>query len=89
MVVDGMTGRMVSKYPGECPECGGPWRAGDMIFYNEGVKGLYYDAVCCAESATRRVVVPIDAQTPVKTTITYPQPNIAVNATGTTLDARQ
>ena len=84
-----MTGRMISKYDGECPECGGPWRAGDTIYYNEGVKGLYYDAVCCAESASRRVVVPIDAQTPVKTTITYPQPNIAVNAPGTTLDARQ
>jgi hypothetical protein len=83
-----MTGRMVSKYRGTCKECGHFWESGQMIYFNEGQLG-FYDCEQCAEHAIRSVVVPVDAQTPVKTTITYPQPNIAVNATGTPLDARQ
>ena len=51
-----MTGRMVSKWPGKCLECEHDWRAGDMIFYNEGRVGYY-----CSESCARSA---LESQTP-------------------------
>ena len=70
-----MTGRMVSKWPGKCLECEHEWRAGDMIFYNEGRVGYY-----CSESCARSAVEPVDAQTPSNPTYTTPTADIAVNA---------
>ena len=85
-----MTGRMVSKYPGECPECGGPWRAGDTIYYNEGIKGLYYDALSCAESASRRAVVPVEgAKTTFTASVCPPPPVVASTGVSGPLDTRQ
>ena len=70
-----MTGRMVSKWPGKCLECVHEWRAGDMIFYNEGRVGYY-----CSESCARSVVEPVDAQTAAAVQYTPPTADIAVNA---------
>ena len=71
-----MTGRMVSKYNGDCANCGGHWSAGDMIFFVEGDWKHYY----CSESCARSVSVPVDAQTPSNPTYTAPTADIAVNA---------
>ena len=70
-----MTGRMVSKWPGKCLECEHEWRAGDMIFYNEGRVGYY-----CSESCARSAVEPVDAQTAAAVQYTPPTADIAVNA---------
>ena len=69
-----MTGRMVSKWPGKCLECEHEWRAGDMIFYNEGRVGYY-----CSESCARSAVEPVDAQTAAAVQYTPPTADIAVN----------
>lgn len=74
-----MTGRMVSNYHGFCKECGHEWRAGDMIYYNEG-KFVYFCSEGCAQEAVRRIVVPVDAQTPSNPSYTTPTADIAVNA---------
>ncbi len=71
-----MTGRMISKYRGECSACGGSWDVGAMIFFVEGDWKHWY----CSESCARSVSVPVDAQTPQTVTYSTPQANIAVNA---------
>jgi len=51
---------MKSMYDGVCSVCGGPWRAGDMIWFNMGYQG-YYDSQHCAGIALGRVPVPVAA----------------------------
>jgi hypothetical protein len=80
--VDPLTGRMVSKFPGKCLECGGVWKVNDMIFYNEGKVGYFCSEPCAVSYAqwlAGRVESPVDAQTAPQVTYTTPQANIAVN----------
>jgi hypothetical protein len=57
-----MIRKMVSNRAGECPECGGPWNTGALIYFNLGDWNHYYDSEQCAAHAAERVVVPVDAQ---------------------------
>ena len=50
---------MKSMYDGVCSICGGPWRAGDMIWFNMGWS-VYYDSQHCAGIALGRVPRPVE-----------------------------
>ena len=50
---------MKSMYDGVCSVCGGPWKAGDMIWFNMGWKE-YYDSQHCAGIALGRVPRPVE-----------------------------
>ena len=50
---------MKSMYDGVCSICGGPWRAGDMIWFNMG-RSAYYDSQHCAGIALGRVPRPVE-----------------------------